>query len=102
MTAASYGDAEVARVLIEAGAQLDLTSSATAGGVPGGTALLHAAVFGMTDVVDALVAAGTPIDAVDERWGRQALRVARENGRANSVHHLISRGADPGQPDVSG
>jgi len=56
----------------------------------------------VTDVVDALVAAGTPIDAVDERWGRQALRVARENGRANSVHHLISRGADPGQPDVSG
>jgi len=42
MTAASYGDAEVARVLIEAGAQLDLTTSATAGGVPGGTALLHA------------------------------------------------------------
>jgi len=62
MTAASYGDAEVARVLTEAGAQLDLTASATAGGVPGGTALLH----GMANVVDALVAAGTPIDAVDD------------------------------------
>jgi hypothetical protein len=37
------GDAEVARVLIEAGADLDATAAATAGGVPGGTALLHAA-----------------------------------------------------------
>jgi len=67
MTAASYGDAEVARVLTEAGAQLDLTASATAGGVPGGTALLH----GMADVVDALVAAGTPIDAVDAGDGKR-------------------------------
>jgi ankyrin repeat protein len=58
MTAASYGDAQVARVLIEAGADLDATASATAGGVPGGTALRHAVVFGMTDVVDVLLAAG--------------------------------------------
>ncbi|MGC7101619.1 hypothetical protein ACPZ19_43680 [Amycolatopsis lurida] len=37
---------------------LDATAWADAGGVPGGTALRHAAVFGMTDVVDPLVAAG--------------------------------------------
>lgn len=58
MTAASYGDAQVARVLIDAGADLDATASATAGGVPGGTALRHAVVFGMTDVVEVLLAAG--------------------------------------------
>lgn len=58
MTAASYGDADVARVLLEAGAALDATAGPTAGGVPGGTALRHAAVFGMTDVVDVLLAAG--------------------------------------------
>lgn len=58
MTAASYGDAEVARVLIDAGADLDATAQATGGGVPGGTALRHAAVFGMTEVVDVLLAAG--------------------------------------------
>ncbi|MBN9619039.1 MAG: ankyrin repeat domain-containing protein, partial [Actinobacteria bacterium] len=58
ITAASYGDAEVARVLIEAGADLDTTSAPDAGGVPGGSALLHAAVFGMTEIVDLLVAAG--------------------------------------------
>ncbi len=58
MTAASYGDAEVAQVLIDAGADLDATATPTAGGVPGGTALRHAAVFDMTGVVDILLAAG--------------------------------------------
>jgi ankyrin repeat protein len=46
ITAASYGDAELARVLIEAGADLEATAAPNAGGVPGGTALEHAAVFG--------------------------------------------------------
>lgn len=152
ITAASYGDAEVAQVLIEAGANLDATASATSGGVPGGTALRHAAVFGMTAVVDVLVAAGarvgslseaaaagditgwlrpdtplqdrvralvmaadherlgivdqlleagTPVDAVDDRWGRQALRQAATNGRVASVRHLLSRGADPNQRDTT-
>ena len=146
MTAASYGDAEVARVLIAAGADLDALAAADAGGVPGGSALLHAAVFGMTDVldelvragaqvrsiteaaaagdisdwpiadatkdeavralimaadhqrldvIDALLDAGTLVDAVDPIWGRQALRVATQNGRAASVQHLLDRGADP-------
>ncbi len=66
ITAASYGDAEVARVLIEAGADLDATASADSGGVPGGTALRHAAVFGMTDVVDLLVASGARIGSLAE------------------------------------
>ena len=146
ITAASYGDADVARALIEAGADLDAASSADSGGVPGGTAVLHAAVFGMTDVLDVLVAAGaringieeaaaagdlgdrltedtplqariralvmaadherlgvidellaagTPIDATDEVWGRQALRTATENGRSAAVAHLLARGARP-------
>jgi uncharacterized protein len=66
ITAASYGDAEVARALIEAGADLDVTAADDAGGVPGGTALLHAAVFGMTGVVDVLVAAGARIRSIEE------------------------------------
>ncbi|WP_133805654.1 ankyrin repeat domain-containing protein [Kribbella caucasensis] len=66
ITAASYGDVEVARALIEAGADLDATASATAGGVPGGTALRHAAVFGTTEVVDVLVAAGARIDHISQ------------------------------------
>jgi uncharacterized protein len=58
ITAASYGDAEVAAVLIAHGADLEATAAADSGGVPGGTALGHAAVFGMTGVVDVLVAVG--------------------------------------------
>jgi ankyrin repeat protein len=146
ITAASYGDAEVARALIAAGADLEATAAADAGGVPKGSALLHAAVFGMTavldvlvaagarvrsleeaaaagdvsgwltddtpleariralvmaadherlDVIDALLEAGTPIDATDEVFGRQALRVATENGRRASIAHLLARGATP-------
>ncbi|PZS29652.1 MAG: hypothetical protein DLM59_12460 [Pseudonocardiales bacterium] len=66
MTAASYGDAEVAQVLVDAGADLDATATPRAGGVPGGTALAHAAVFGMTDMVDLLVAAGARIGGIGE------------------------------------
>lgn len=65
ITAASYGDVEVARVLVDAGAALETTAAADAGGVPGGTALVHAAVFGMTDVLDALVAAGAHIAGIE-------------------------------------
>ncbi|WP_431933952.1 ankyrin repeat domain-containing protein [Nonomuraea jabiensis] len=146
ITAASYGDAEVAAVLIEAGADLEAVAAPHAGGVPGGTALGHAAVFGMTDVLDLLLAAGarigglseaaaagdlsgwlhtdtpliervralamaadhqqltvidqlldvgTPIDAEDEQYRRQALRLAAMRGRAASVAHLLRHGADP-------
>ena len=44
-------------------------------------------------VIDELLAAGTPIDATDAVWGRQAMRVARENDRAASIAHLLARGA---------
>ncbi|MGH3442357.1 MAG: ankyrin repeat domain-containing protein [Nitriliruptorales bacterium] len=150
ITAASYGDVEVARTLLEAGAAIDAVAAPDAGGAPGGTALLHAAVFGMTDVVDLLaaagarvrsieeaaavgdvrgwltadtpiqarirslvmaadherldvidelVAAGTPVDAIDEHFGRQALRVASRNGRPASVRRLLAHGADPNLRD---
>jgi uncharacterized protein len=153
MTAASYGDAEVAQVLIDAGADIEARASVDAGGVPGGTALMHAAVFGMTRVLDLLVKAGaqpdgiesaaaigditgwltpdtplqariralgfaadhqrlpvidqlidvqTPVDAVDELFGRQALGLAAQNGRARSVRRLLERGADPNLRDEHG
>jgi ankyrin repeat protein len=66
ITAASYGDAAVARVLIDAGADIDARAASNAGGVPGGTPLLHAAVFGMTEVIDVLVAAGARPESVEE------------------------------------
>jgi uncharacterized protein len=153
MTAASYGDLEVARVLIDAGADIDARARPDSGGVPGGTALMHAAVFGMTDVLDLLVGAGgqahgiesaaaigdisnwltpdtplqariralifatdhqrlnvidqliehdTPVDAVDEMFGRHALRLAAHHGRPRSVQRLLSHGADPQLTDEQG
>jgi len=150
MTAASYGDAEVARVLIAAGADIDALSGPDAGGVPNGSALRHAAVFGNTavvdvlvaagarisnireaaaagditgwltsdtssedrgralimaadhqrvDVVDQLIAAGTPVDGIDTRWGRHPLRHAAENGRPAGVRRLLDHGADPNLRD---
>ncbi|MEN0014935.1 MAG: ankyrin repeat domain-containing protein [Solirubrobacteraceae bacterium] len=153
MTAASYGDADIARVLVEAGADLDALATPDSGGVAGGSALLHAAVFGMTDVldtvvaagaevrslveaaaagdigawptdeagdveklralimaadhqrldvIDQLLAAGTPIDGVDPMWGRQALRLCAEHGRPASTRHLLARGADPTLSDDEG
>lgn len=153
MTAASYGDADVAQVLIDAGADLERLAAPDAGGVPRGSALMHAAVFGMTDVLDALVSAGaqirtlveaasagdidawltpeatqteqllalimatdhqrltvidqlvdagTPIDAIDPQWRRHPLRLAAQNGRVHSVRHLLARGADPTLTDDDG
>lgn len=66
ITAASYGDAEIAAVLIAAGADVDATARHNAGGVPGGSALLHAAVFGMTEVIDLLVHAGARVRSLEE------------------------------------
>ncbi len=65
ITAASCGDAEVTRVLIEAGADIDALSAPDSGGAPSSTALGHAAVFGMTEVLDVLVAAGARIDSLE-------------------------------------
>lgn len=105
MTAASYGDADVARVLIDAGADLDATAKATAGGVPGGTALRHAVAFGMADVVDVLLDAGatdlvqaaaagdltgalTPDTPEEDRVA--ALRIAAEHGQLHIIDQLIA------------
>jgi hypothetical protein len=65
ITAASSGDAEVARALTGIGAGIDAISAPGSGGVPDGTALQHAAVSGMTDVVDVLVAAGAKIHSLE-------------------------------------
>lgn len=153
ITAASYGDGGVAAVLIAAGADVEARAAEDAGGVPGGTALLHAAVFGMTDVldllaaagatlgsleeaaaagdlsgwgvaavdeqtrvralimaahharldvIDTLVAAGTPFDVEDRIFARHPLRLAAGQGRPASVERLLSLGAERSGRDRSG
>jgi ankyrin repeat protein len=53
-------------------------------------------------VIDQLLDAGTPVDAFDEVWGRQALRTAAQHGRPASVRRLLERGADPNLRDKEG
>lgn len=110
MTAASYGDPDVAQVLIDAGADLDKLAAATAGGVAGGSALLHAAVFGMTDVLDAVTAAGArvrslveaaaagnidswPTEEADETELLLALIMAADHQRLDVIDELLEAGA---------
>jgi uncharacterized protein len=50
-------------------------------------------------VIDELIAAGTLVDAEDEEYGRQALRIAAQNGRPTSVRRLLDHGADPNHQD---
>jgi uncharacterized protein len=108
ITAASYGDADVARVLIEAGADVEARASDRSGGVPGGTALLHSAVFGMTAVVELLIAGGAQVRSIEEAaaagnlagWLRgatsearlRALIMAADHERLNVIDELIASG----------
>ena len=107
ITAASYGDAEVAAVLIAEGADREAVSADTGGGVPGGTALRHAAVFGMTDVAAVLTAAGArdlvyaaasgslggwPLAELPEGDRVAALRIAAEHGHLAIIDQLIAAG----------
>jgi uncharacterized protein len=117
ITAASYGDAEVASVLIEAGADLEAISAPDSGGVPNGTALQHAAVFGMTEVVDVLIAAGAKIHSLEmaaaagdisgwplHRFTRQsrlrALVFAADHQRLDVIDRLIEAGTPVNEPDA--
>ena len=117
ITAASYGDAEVAQVLIEAGADIDAISAPDSGGVPSSTALQHAAVFGMTDVVDVLVAAGARIHSLEMaaaagdvtgwplgRFTRQsrirALVFAADHQRLEAIDQLVGAGTPVNEADA--
>ena len=117
ITAASYGDAEVARVLIEAGADIDAISAPDSGGVPSSTALAHAAVFSMTEVVDVLVAAGARISSLEMAaaagditgWPLarftlesriRALVFAADHQRLDVIDQLIEAGTPVNQADA--
>lgn len=110
MTAASYGDADVARALIQAGADLDALATGSSGGVPGGSALLHAAVFGMTDVLDEIADAGAqvrtlvegaaagnieawPTEDADQTELLLALIMAADHQRLDVIDRLLDAGA---------
>jgi ankyrin repeat protein len=104
-------------VLIEAGADIDAVSAPDSGGVPSGTALDHAAVFGMTEVVDVLVAAGAKIHSLEmaavagdvtgwplARFTHQsrlrALVFAADHQRLNVIDRLVEAGTPVNEADA--
>lgn len=116
ITAASYGDAEIAAVLIAAGADIDAVARDDAGGVPGGSALLHAAVFAMTEVLDLLVSAKARIrsfeeaaaagnidtwalDAIDQQTKIRGLVMAVDHQRLRVVEELAAAGTPIDEAD---
>ncbi|HEY2640625.1 MAG TPA: ankyrin repeat domain-containing protein [Streptosporangiaceae bacterium] len=117
ITAASCGEAEVAKLLIEAGADIDASSAPDSAGVPSGTAVDHAAVFGMTEVLDVLVAAGAKIHSLEmaaaagditgwplARFTRQsrirALVFAADHQRLDVIDQLIEAGTPVNEADA--
>jgi len=62
-------------------------------------ALVMAADHQRLEVIDRLIAAGTPVDSTDATFGRHPLRIAAGIGRPASVRHLLDHGADPNLKD---
>jgi ankyrin repeat protein len=110
ITAASYGDPDVAQALIDGGADVDRLSAPDSGGVAGGNALIHAGVFGFPAVVDVLAAAGArprtlteaaatgdisawPLDQATETSKLFALIMAADMERLEVIDALLDAGA---------
>ena len=70
-------------------------------GFLGGTALLHAAAVGHTHMVEALLARGAPVDAVD-KLGWTPLASACAAGHVVAAEMLLRAGALPDVPDRYG
>ena len=104
-------------MLIDAGADIDAISAPDSGGVPSGTAVDHAAVFGMTEVLDVLVAAGARISSLEmaaaagditgwplARFTRQsrirALVFAADHQRLDVIDQLIEAGTPVNEADA--
>ena len=103
--AASHGDADVVRALLEAGADVELSDAES----PSETALRAAAAFGWPEIVDDLVAHGAEPRSVIEAAGigdlsgydlgelsdrdrANALRAAAVNERLDTIDQLLAVG----------
>jgi ankyrin repeat protein len=85
--------ADVAALLLDAGAEIDAPNRHKAFG-PGG-APLHAAIYQRrSDVVDVLLARGANVNASD-RAGWTPLHMAVANGQLGLAQRLLGAGADP-------
>nr|CAI5859549.1 unnamed protein product [Callosobruchus analis] len=93
--AARLGQAQVVKVLLEAGANADQAD------VDGWTPLRAAAWGGHTEVVELLVKHGCSLDSVDAE-NRTALRAAAWSGHEEIVKILLEHGADVNLTDHEG
>ena len=102
--AAVFGFTDVVDLLAASGARIDgVVEAAAVGNIDGlltdetpdeqkVRALTMAAGHDRVAVIEQLLVAGTPVDAVDA-WGYTALRAATENGRDAAVAALLAAGA---------
>ncbi|GJE78007.1 ankyrin repeat domain-containing protein [Methylorubrum suomiense] len=95
MLAAYNGQAETARVVLEAGGDPELANDR------GQTPLAGAAFKGEAGIVELLLDHGAAIDGAGD-GSRTALMVAAMFDRVAIVERLLARGADPARRDASG
>ena len=93
--AASFGNFEMAKVLLHYNAPVDRRDSL------GNTPLHWAAQRGSVDVMQLLINAKAPIDA-QNRQGITPLMLAASRGQVGAVRVLIKNGADPRKQDYTG
>lgn len=95
--AVAFGHPEVAKALLDAGADPNQRSEAL-----GGVAPIHSAVFGRNlECVRLVLDGGAAIDAPQE-GGFTALHGAAQSGHLEVARLLIDRGADPKRPTERG
>ncbi len=87
ITAAAFGKTEAAKILVDAGADLNYQNA------DGSTALHTAAVFGKTEVVKILIDAGVDLNTRNND-GATALHAAAFFCRLEIVEILLKRGTD--------
>ncbi|MCS3940333.1 ankyrin repeat protein [Salinibacter ruber] len=90
-------DAAVAQLLLDAGADPDISADADDAPAP----LHHAAVSGAAEVAEALIAAGADVDKTSTK-GIRPLHTAAERGDPAFAKVLLDAGADPTATDEEG
>lgn len=97
---ADRGRLDLCRLLLDEGASPNAVASLNGDGAPG-SALLHAAQNGHTEVVGLLLDRGADIDAASQN-GETALMAAGVLGHRDTVKALLERGANPAVQDNGG
>jgi serine/threonine-protein phosphatase 6 regulatory ankyrin repeat subunit B len=88
MLASYKGHIEIAKLLLEKGASLDIQNT------NGNTALIRASSYGHTEIVEILIQKGAKLDIQDINFYNTALMFASYRGHTEIVRLLVKKGAD--------